>query len=178
MEEINMKTSKISKTVLALSTALLIMPLAGAAYGFGHGHGHGYYGDKGKGECNSKRFEKRSEYLEEALSLDEGQVALLEIMHQSRMNLKDEFFKNNDSDSRPGKTVRRSFHLFRAELDAVDPDFQAVGEKIKAGYQGEHSESFETAVDARVAFLSSLSAKQRLNMMEMKGHRGRHHSRQ
>ncbi|MEA3548328.1 MAG: hypothetical protein U9R66_11770 [Thermodesulfobacteriota bacterium] len=168
-----MKTSKISKTVLALSTALFIMPLAGAAYG--SGHGHGYHGDKGKGECTSERFESRAEHLEEALSLDEGQVALLETMHQSRMNFKDEFFKNNDIDSRPGKNLRRSFHLFRAELDAADPNFQAVGEKVKAEYQGEHGESFETAVDARVAFLSSLSAEQRRNMMEMKGHRGRHH---
>ena len=176
MEETNMKTSKISKTVLALSTALLIMPLAGAAYGFGHGHG--YHGDKGKGECTTERFESRAEHLEEALSLDEGQIVLLETMHQARMNLKGEFVSNSDSKWQPGKGFRRSFHLFRAELASENPDFQVVGEKVKAEYQGEHGESFETAVDARVAFLSSLSAEQRQNMMEMKGHRGRHHSRQ
>ena len=174
-EETNMKTSHISRTVVALSSALLIMPLAGAAYGFGHGHG--YHGDRGKGECTSERYEKRSEHLKEALSLDEGQVALLEIMHQSRVNLKDDFINENDSDGRPGKGFRRSFHLFRAELAAEKPDFQAVGEKIKAEHQGEHREAFEAAVDARVAFLSSLSVEQREEMLEMKGHHGRRHHR-
>ena len=170
-----MKTSKISRTVLALSTALFIIPFAGAAYG--SGHGHGYHGDKGKGECTSERFESRAKHLEEVLSLDEGQVALLETMHQSRMNLKDEFVSSSDSEWQPGKGFRRSFHLFRAELASENPDFQAVGEKIKAEYQGEHGESFETAVDTRVTFLSSLSAEQRGEMLEMKGHHGRRHHR-
>ena len=84
------------------------------------------------------------------------------------INMSDDLIMENISDNTP---VVLLTSLFGRKHDP------GIIEKIKSEYQGKYRESFEAAVDARVAFLSSLSSEQRRNMVKMKGRHGRHHNR-
>jgi hypothetical protein len=121
------------------------------------------------------RFAAHAEKMKAMLKLSNEQAGLLDSMHRANVDLNTKACPGNASGCIPARELTRAFHLFRAELAAENPDFHAIGDRLKSEYQGKYKEEFDKAIDARVAFMSTLTPEQRESMMKM-GHR-RHRSR-
>ncbi|HID97798.1 MAG TPA: hypothetical protein EYP57_06385 [Thermodesulfobacteriaceae bacterium] len=119
---------------------------------------------QGQGGCQCGDFQNRSEYLKKTLELDDNQMTLLGDMHNSFRELRKTAIQNSPADAetvmQARKTMKRTHFMFRAEVNAPDPDFETVRNRLKTEYAGSHPELYNRAVDARAAFLSSLSGEQ------------------
>ncbi len=159
-----------SMSPLLLAMAMLIS-MSGIS--FGHGPAGAYQsGNSMPGmNCPANSNGTRAAMMKTRLGLTDEQQALLEDMHQAYMD----YGKKKCPDGITPKCMRsreqmRSMLLFRAELASPNPDFQAVANRIKDEYHGDYKEAFDRAVDARAAFMASLTPDQRETLMNMKFH--------
>ncbi len=162
------------RNFLMLSVSLLLLLPAGAAWARGHDHG----GSPGKKACPANHprggHGKHIEQMKKKLNLDENQVQLLENVQKTRRDFMDRACRGNREGCRNSKLRKRAFHLFRAELAAEHPDFYSAATKLKSEYHGEYRAEFNAMVDARAAFMSSLTPEQRDRLLEMKPRGGKH----
>ncbi len=95
------------------------------------------------------------------LNLNDKQQALFQKMRESGAKFRTKMCPDQGAGCTPDKEQIRAMYLFKAELAAEKPDFQAVGKKIKGEYQGQFKTEFNAAIDAKAAFLESLTPEQR-----------------
>ncbi len=166
-----MTFSKGASTLAFLLTMLLSTSGTSFAYGPGNQQHHG----KGMHQnCPSGNFSSRAEMMKSSLNLNDEQQVLMTEMHQANMALMNKECPDGwKSGCMNKKGKMRAMHLFRAELGAEKPDFQAVADRLKNEYKGENQAEFDEAVDARARFMESLTPEQRDAMMQMRYH-GKH----
>lgn len=152
-------------------TALLLMPAAGTALAWGPG---GHHARGMNGGCTGDHFAAKVQGMKAMLKLTDEQVTLLDNMHEAHKALRAKMCTDPAAGCTPTKEQIRAMYLFRAELAAANPDFPAVADKLKAEYQGDAKGEFDAAVDARTAFMESLTPEQRDAMLTMRHHGGPH----
>jgi Spy/CpxP family protein refolding chaperone len=152
--------------------ASLMIPVGVTAVACGPG---GWHGKAMAGNCTGAGAAARMEKMKAMLDLSDGQKALMEEMHQANRALHTRMCPDATAGCGPEKEQIRTMHLFRAEIAAENPDFQAVAAKVKAEYKGEYRAEFDAAVDARATFMESLTPEQRDKLLKMRAH-GRFHN--
>ncbi len=150
-----------------LATAVL---MSVAVVAFAHGPAFNGAGTS-QVNCPNNYHGTRADMMKAKLKLTDEQQVLLDEMHQAYMD----YGNKKCPDGITPKCMRsreqmRSMLLFRAELAAQNPDFLAVADKIKDEYHGDYKAEFDRAVDARAAFMASLTPEQRATLMKMKFH--------
>ncbi len=169
-----MKISFNSRQAIIFSLlAFLMIPAGGAATACGPG---GWHGKAVAGNCTGAGAAARMEKMKVMLDLSDEQKALMDEMHRANRALHTRMCPDAAAGCAPEKEQIRTMHLFRAEIAAENPDFQAVAAKVKSEYQGEYRAEFDAAVDARAAFMESLTPEQRDRLLKMRAH-GRFHNR-
>ena len=171
-----MKRSTLSKSISAsILMAAFLFTSAGAAFAWGPDsgkhHGQGMQGQGMHGNCSGAQYASRAEMMKSMLKLTDEQQGLMDDMHQAFMELKNKRCPDGwKPECMKNRERMRAMYLFRAEIAAENPDFPAVAEKIKSEYQGTDKAEFDTAVDARAAFLESLTPEQREILIKMGPH--------
>lgn len=122
---------------------------------------------KGNYKSNSQTpfMGKRSEMMKTSLDLTSEQAALLDQLHQSMNNLWEQAHSDDSNATmaeikNSHKLFKRAMMLFRAETAAPKPDFKAVANKVKSEYSGKNADLYNSVMDAKANFLSSLSQEQ------------------
>ena len=158
-------------TIIFSLFVLLMIPAAGTVLAQGPG---GWHGKGMMGNASGPGAAARMEKMKTMLNLSEEQKVLMNNMHQANRALRNITCPDGAGKCTPGREQIRTRLLFKAELAAENPDFQAVADKVKAEYQGKHKAEFDAAVDAKKAFMESLTPEQRDSIFMMKGHGGFH----
>jgi len=158
----------LKKVVVVFFTVFLVMGTGNAfAWGPDSSRGAGMRGNCMAGGQPGNQMKM----MMAKLKLNDEQRVLMDEMHQAVTAFRQ---KKCPDGWKPGcmkdRQQMRAMHLFRAELGAENPDFQAVADKLKSEYAGDYTQEFDAVVDARAAFMSSLSPEQRDNLMQMKFH--------
>lgn len=162
------KNSTNRKSLTLAVTLMIALFLALPATGWS-------WGPRG-GQGSADNFAQRAEEVKESLNLNESQAKLWDEMKTGMLELRELCLQQGDNlnDGTRRRTMARNHLLMKAELAAKTPDFNSVGEKLKAEYQGNFSKEFNSVTDARAAFFNTLTPGQRGTMLK-KGHRGRRH---
>ena len=114
---------------------------------------------------SNQSIHKKNGGIASFLNLTEKQQALLTAMHNKRRVFSMKICPDPSKGCPRNREQMRATLLFKAEVLAEKPDFQAVAKKLKSEYHGEYKSEFRAFVDAQAAFLSSLNADQREAMM-------------
>ncbi len=148
--------------------SICILFLATAAVAKGPGAGGPPADSPWKGAQN---FKKR---IVKELHLSADQSRLHDTMHITRRAFMEKACSDssNAQGCRNSKLRKRVFHLFRAELAAEKPDFAGAAAKAKNEYHGKFKAEYDAMVDARAAFMSSLTEAQRDKLLQMRPRRG------
>ena len=160
--------------ILMVSIPFLIPVSAVYAKGHGHGGPHGQESCDGPSRHPGPGQGGHFMQMKKKLNLTDDQSKLLEHLQKTRRAFMDRACRNNRDGCRKSKLQKRAFHLFRAELAAEQPDFNGAARKLKPEYHGDYPEEFNAMVDARAAFMSSLTSEQRDRLLEMKPRGGKH----
>jgi len=99
------------------------------------------------------------------LILTDKQRALFQKMRDSGAKFRTKMCHDQGADCAPAKEQIRAMYLFKAELAAEKPDFQAVAKKINSEYHGQYKAEFNSAIYAKAAFLESLTPAQMDTML-------------
>ncbi len=162
------------RLVVILVAFFLLLPGA-AAQSLARGHGGHGMSEGMPADAPWKGMQKRMKKMVQALNLNEEQSKLHDEMHKARRTFMETACQGDNAEGcRNSKLRKRAFHLFRAELAAENPDFPGAAAKIKSEYHGKHKAEFNAMIDARAAFMSSLSEEQRDKLLEMKPRGGKH----
>ncbi len=106
------------------------------------------------------------------LNLTDKQQALFQKMRDSGAKFRTKMCPDKGADCTPDREQIRAMYLFKAELAAEKPDFQTVAKKIKGEYHGQFKTEFNLAIDAKAAFLESLTPEQRDTLLSRRPRAG------